>query len=101
MDQVFLLLAYVVSIWIHYQVKEDDIWDDLDGQALVENIGSDNTTFMYAKRKALETIIGLFQTQQNSLGYAIQYLYKAWSLVETMYHLIEYVLIEFIWFLLV
>ncbi|XP_022159870.1 uncharacterized protein LOC111026156 isoform X2 [Momordica charantia] len=54
----------VGTVW----VKEDDIWDDLDGQALVENIGSDNTTFMYAKRKALETIIGLFQTQQNSLG---------------------------------
>lgn len=72
-DQVFLLSAYGVLIWIHYQVKEDDIWDDLDGQALVENIGSDNTTFMYVKSKALQTIGGLFQTRQNSLGYVIGY----------------------------
>ncbi|XP_038888162.1 uncharacterized protein LOC120078048 [Benincasa hispida] len=49
-------------------VKEDDIWDDLDGKELVESIGSDNTTLTYAKSKALETIGGLFQTRQNSLG---------------------------------
>ncbi|KGN60427.1 uncharacterized protein LOC101208017 isoform X1 [Cucumis sativus] len=49
-------------------VKENDIWDDLDGKELVESIGSDNTTLMYAKSKALETIGGLLQTRQNSLG---------------------------------
>ncbi|KAG7036172.1 hypothetical protein SDJN02_02973 [Cucurbita argyrosperma subsp. argyrosperma] len=49
-------------------VQEDAIWDDLDGKALVENIDSDNTTIMYAKSKALETIGGLFQARQNALG---------------------------------
>ena len=71
-DLVFLLSAHGVLILIHYQVQEDAIWDDLDGKALVENIDSDNTTIMYAKSKAMETIGGLFQARQNALGYAIQ-----------------------------
>lgn len=49
-------------------VKEGNIWDDLDGKELMESIGSDNTTLIYAKSKVLETIGGLFHTRQNSLG---------------------------------
>ncbi|CAK7356200.1 unnamed protein product [Dovyalis caffra] len=49
-------------------VQGDDISNDLDGNQLLENYGSDNPVYVHTKMRAIETISGLLETRTNSHG---------------------------------
>nr|KJB80525.1 hypothetical protein B456_013G102100 [Gossypium raimondii] len=49
-------------------VRENDIWNDLDRHNLMQNVGSDHTTYVYMKRRAMETIAKLLETRTNLHG---------------------------------
>nr|KJB11730.1 hypothetical protein B456_001G276000 [Gossypium raimondii] len=49
-------------------VRENDIWNDLDRHNLMQNVGSDHTTHVCMKRKAMETIAKLLETRTNLHG---------------------------------
>nr|KJB25887.1 hypothetical protein B456_004G213700 [Gossypium raimondii]KJB25888.1 hypothetical protein B456_004G213700 [Gossypium raimondii] len=51
-----------------FQVRENDIWNDLDRHNLMQNVGSDHTTYVYMKRRAMETIAKLLETRTNLHG---------------------------------
>ncbi|WRX19069.1 Man1/Src1 [Theobroma cacao] len=53
-----------VTVW----AREHDIWNDLDGHELMQNFGPDNATYLYAKRRVMETIVKLLETRINSHG---------------------------------
>ncbi|XVF10986.1 hypothetical protein REPUB_Repub07fG0230200 [Reevesia pubescens] len=52
------------TVW----VRENDIWNDLDEHELMQNVGSDHTTYVYTKRRAMETIVKLLETRTNPHG---------------------------------
>ncbi|XVF51909.1 hypothetical protein PTKIN_Ptkin04bG0222600 [Pterospermum kingtungense] len=52
------------TVW----VQENDIWNDLDGHDLMQDVGPDNTTYMYMKRRVMETIVNLLETRTNLHG---------------------------------
>nr|KJB25463.1 hypothetical protein B456_004G193000 [Gossypium raimondii] len=52
------------TVW----VRENDIWNDLDRHNLMQNVGSDHTTYVYMKRRAMETIVKLLETRTNLHG---------------------------------
>nr|KJB21041.1 hypothetical protein B456_003G180000 [Gossypium raimondii] len=52
------------TVW----VRENDIWNDLDRHNLMQNVGSDHTTYVYMKRRAMETIAKLLETRTNLHG---------------------------------
>ncbi|XP_009371890.2 uncharacterized protein LOC103961103 [Pyrus x bretschneideri] len=52
------------TIW----VQENDIWNDLDKQDLVEHVGSDNVIYMYMKERTMETVNRMLDTRTNSHG---------------------------------
>ncbi|TQD87286.1 hypothetical protein C1H46_027153 [Malus baccata] len=52
------------TIW----VQENDIWNDLDKQDLVEHVGSDNTIYMYTKERTMETVNRILDMRTNSHG---------------------------------
>ncbi|KAK8516274.1 hypothetical protein V6N13_046981 [Hibiscus sabdariffa] len=51
-----------------FWVRENDIWNDLDEHKLMQNVGSDNTTYVHTKRRAMETIAKLLETRTNLHG---------------------------------
>lgn len=69
-----LLMSIVLKMYM-FQVRENDIWNDLDRHNLMQNFGSDHTTFVYMKRRAMETIAKLLETRTNLHGYAYQRLF--------------------------
>ncbi|XP_039039590.1 uncharacterized protein LOC120177538 isoform X2 [Hibiscus syriacus] len=52
------------TVW----VQENDLWNDLDENKLMQNVGSDHTSYVYTKRKAMETIAKLLETRTNLHG---------------------------------
>ncbi|GMJ16082.1 hypothetical protein like AT5G46560 [Hibiscus trionum] len=52
------------TIW----VRENDVWNDLDEHKLMQNVRSDHTTYVYTKRRAMETIAKLLETRINLHG---------------------------------
>nr|KJB08381.1 hypothetical protein B456_001G079600 [Gossypium raimondii] len=62
-----LLMSIVLNMYM-FQVRENDIWNDLDRHNLMQNVGSDHTTYVYMKRRAIETIVKLLETRTNLHG---------------------------------
>ncbi|KAJ0111920.1 hypothetical protein Patl1_01187 [Pistacia atlantica] len=52
------------AIW----VQEDEIWNELDGHKLMENFRSDNTTYLYAKKRTMENFGRFLESRMNSYG---------------------------------
>ncbi|KAK7854229.1 uncharacterized protein LOC111997914 [Quercus suber] len=52
------------AVW----VREDDIWKELDGHDLVQNVGLDNGTFMYTKQRAMDAVGRLLETRTDPHG---------------------------------
>ncbi|KAE8724143.1 hypothetical protein F3Y22_tig00010865pilonHSYRG00026 [Hibiscus syriacus] len=52
------------TIW----VRENDMWNDLDEHKSMQNVVSDHTTYVYTKRRAMETIAKLLETRTNLHG---------------------------------
>ncbi|KAF3449488.1 hypothetical protein FNV43_RR10216 [Rhamnella rubrinervis] len=50
-------------------VKEDDIWNDLDGHKLMEHVGSDNAINTFIKEKTMEIIGKVLQSRKNPQGF--------------------------------
>ncbi|XP_044502096.1 uncharacterized protein LOC123223093 [Mangifera indica] len=59
-----LLCGGTGAIW----VQEDDIWNDLDGHELMENFRSDNATYLYTKKRTMETVARFLESRMNSYG---------------------------------
>ncbi|XP_031279903.1 uncharacterized protein LOC116138327 [Pistacia vera] len=55
------------AIW----VQEDEIWNDLDGHKLMENFRSDNTTYLYAKKRTMENFGRFLESRTNSYGFPV------------------------------
>lgn len=73
MDIMFLIAVlglYMSKLYAHFQVKEDDIWNDLDGHKLMEHVGSDNAINTYIKQKTMENIGKVLESRKNPQGYA-------------------------------
>ncbi|GMI63940.1 hypothetical protein like AT5G46560 [Hibiscus trionum] len=47
------------TVW----VRENDIWNGLDEYKFMQNVGSDHTTYVHTKRRAMETIAKLLETR--------------------------------------
>ncbi|KAE8731953.1 Vacuolar protein sorting 55 (VPS55) family protein isoform 1 [Hibiscus syriacus] len=52
------------TVW----VQENGLWNDLDEHMLKQNVDSDHTSYVYTKRKAMETIAKLLETRTNLHG---------------------------------
>ncbi|KAM7259719.1 hypothetical protein ACFE04_015460 [Oxalis oulophora] len=52
------------SLW----VSENDIWNDISGDNLIENYVSDNSIYLYTKKRTMETIDRLLETRISSNG---------------------------------
>ncbi|XP_059444771.1 uncharacterized protein LOC132176548 isoform X2 [Corylus avellana] len=52
----------------HFQVREDDVWKELDGHELMKNVGLDSATYMYAKQRAMDAVGRLLETRTNPRG---------------------------------
>ncbi|KAK9046121.1 hypothetical protein V6N11_052021 [Hibiscus sabdariffa] len=52
------------TVW----VRENDVWNDLDEHKLMQNVVLDHTTYVYTKRRAMETIAKLLETRTNLHG---------------------------------
>ena len=53
------------------QVREDDIWKELDGHDLLKNVGLDDGTFLYTKQRATDAVSRLLETRTDPHGYTI------------------------------
>lgn len=69
---IAVLDLYISKLYPNSQVKEDDIWKDLDGQKLMEHVGSDNATKTYIKQKTMEIVGKVLESRKNPQGYALQ-----------------------------
>ncbi|KAG4206332.1 hypothetical protein ERO13_A03G002600v2 [Gossypium hirsutum] len=61
-------VSHDIRFHIISDVRENDIWNDLDRHNLMQNVGSDHTTYVYMKRRAMETIAKLLETRANLHG---------------------------------
>ncbi|XP_022732130.1 uncharacterized protein LOC111286433 isoform X2 [Durio zibethinus] len=52
------------TVW----VQEHNIWNDLDGHELMQDVGLDNPTYVYTKRRAMEKIVKSLETRTNFHG---------------------------------
>ncbi|GKV10740.1 hypothetical protein SLEP1_g22061 [Rubroshorea leprosula] len=52
------------EIW----VPQDDIWNDLGGRELMEDFGSDDSIYIYAKQRTMETTGKIMEMRTNSNG---------------------------------
>ncbi|XVE57501.1 hypothetical protein DITRI_Ditri04bG0095700 [Diplodiscus trichospermus] len=52
------------TVW----VQEHDIWNDLVGHELMQDVDPENTTYVHIKRRVMGTIVTLFETRTNFLG---------------------------------
>ncbi|KAM3686792.1 hypothetical protein ACJW31_10G028700 [Castanea mollissima] len=52
------------AVW----VREDDIWNELDGHDLVKNVGLDDGTFLYTKQRAMDAVSRLLETRTDPHG---------------------------------
>ena len=62
-------MPVVLNMYL-FQVREHDIWNDLDEHELMQDVGLENTTYVYTKRRVMEIIVKLLETRTNFHGYA-------------------------------
>lgn len=89
---LWYVLWHVVLNITHFQVREDDIWNDFDGHELTKNFESDNAIYLYAKKRTVETVSGHMETRTNSYGYAVpcslcSFWYRCISSYMSLFHL--------------
>ncbi|XP_050231119.1 uncharacterized protein LOC126680111 isoform X2 [Mercurialis annua] len=51
-----------------FWIQEDDIWNDLERHQLMENLQSDNASYMFTRKRAMEIIDKLLEMRNNSNG---------------------------------
>ncbi|KAB1219589.1 hypothetical protein CJ030_MR3G011151 [Morella rubra] len=52
------------TVWI----REDDIWKELDGHELMQNVGLDVSTCRYTKERAMDAVGRVLETRTNPYG---------------------------------
>lgn len=56
----------------HFQVEENDIWNDLEGHELMKIFDLDNPVYLYTKKRTMETVGRYLESRTNSYGYIIR-----------------------------
>lgn len=77
-----MLLMLVVLNMFSFQVQDNDIWNSLNGHELMQYVGTNNTTYVYMKRRVMETIVKLLETRTNPHGYAYHHRFYVFSVFE-------------------
>lgn len=54
----------------HYQVGEDDLWEELNGHELMKNVDLDKATYMYTKQRVMDAVGRLLEMRTNLHGFA-------------------------------
>ncbi|KAI3664235.1 hypothetical protein L6452_44718 [Arctium lappa] len=49
-------------------VQGNELWNNMDQLKLIEDHGKDNTTYLYAKQRAMEIVYNLLETRDTNIG---------------------------------